>query len=183
MTNNADDERCWQELIRDIHPLTGDKPQTFSKKIELKVVPKISPDRVYQGAALVDIIIGNTDNIDANTARRFKRGEFKIEAELDLHGYTESRAFDAVASFIKNAYLRGKRCVAVITGKGLHQNDEDDIFASRGVLKDRVPQWLNLPDIRPLILAVHHPEHNQGGTGVIRILLRRQRGSNLGKFR
>lgn len=126
-------------------------------------------------AALADIVIGGTDNIDANTARRFKRGEFKTEAELDLHGYTENKAFDAVVSFVKRSYLKGRRCIAIITGKGLHQNDEDGTFAGRGVLKERVPQWLNQPDIRPLILAVHHPEHRQGGSGVIRILLRRQR--------
>ena len=172
---SEDDERCWQELIKDVRRLPHDKPPLSGRKTELRVVPKISPDRVYRGAALADIVIGGTDNIDANTARRFKRGEFKTEAELDLHGYTENKAFDAVVSFVKRSYLKGRRCIAIITGKGLHQHDEDGTFAGRGVLKERVPQWLNQPDIRPLILAVHHPEHRQGGSGVIRILLRRQR--------
>ena len=161
---SEDDERCWQELIKDVRRLPHDKPPLSGRKTELRVVPKISPDRVYRG-----------DNIDANTARRFKRGEFKTEAELDLHGYTENKAFDAVVSFVKRSYLKGRRCIAIITGKGLHQNDEDGTFAGRGVLKERVPQWLNQPDIRPLILAVHHPEHRQSGSGVIRLLLRRQR--------
>ena len=91
-----DDERCWQELVKDVRRLSHDKPPLPGRKTELRVVPKISPDRVYRGAALADIVIGGTDNIDANTARRFKRGEFKTEAELDLHGYTENKAFDAV---------------------------------------------------------------------------------------
>ena len=174
---DSDDDACWQELIKDVQKLPQNKNISTVSNVHrpLKVVPKISPDRVYRGAVLEDIKIGSTDNIDANTARKFKRGDFKTEAELDLHGYTETKAFEAVTSFIKLSYLKGRRCIEIITGKGLHQNDENDIFASRGVLKERVPQWLNLPDIRPLILAVSHPEHIQGGSGVIRILLRRRR--------
>ena len=68
---SEDDERCWQELIKDVRRLPHDKPPLSGRKTELRVVPKISPDRVYRGAALADIVIGGTDNIDANTARRF----------------------------------------------------------------------------------------------------------------
>lgn len=175
MLPNDEDQDCWQQLIKDVDKLTNERPVTFTKAVELKVVPKISPNEVYSGSTLKDIVIGSTDNIDANTAKKFKRGEFRIEAELDLHGYTENQAFDAVCDFVKTAYLQQKRCISIITGKGLHKNDEDDIFASRGVLKDRVPQWLNLPDIRPLILSVFHPEHIKGGSGAIHILLRRHR--------
>ena len=63
---SEDDERCWQELIKDVRRLPHDKPPLSGRKTELRVVPKISPDRVYRGAALADIVIGGTDNIDAN---------------------------------------------------------------------------------------------------------------------
>ena len=89
---SEDDERCWQELIKDVRRLPHDKPPLSGRKTELRVVPKISPDRVY-------------------------RGEFKTEAELDLHGYTENKAFDAVVSFVKRSYLKGRRCIASISGK------------------------------------------------------------------
>lgn len=69
---SEDDERCWQELIKDVRRLPHDKPPLSGRKTELRVVPKISPDRVYRGAALADIVIGGTDNIDANTARPFQ---------------------------------------------------------------------------------------------------------------
>ena len=62
---SEDDERCWQELIKDVRRLPHDKPPLSGRKTELRVVPKISPDRVYRGAALADIVIGGTDNIDA----------------------------------------------------------------------------------------------------------------------
>lgn len=58
---SEDDERCWQELIKDVRRLPHDKPPLSGRKTELRVVPKISPDRVYRGAALADIVIGGTD--------------------------------------------------------------------------------------------------------------------------
>lgn len=171
------DIAAWQELVKDIRRLktTNQEHSLCRRPLPMKIVPKISPNLVYHGAPLGELAAGNLDNIDKQTARRFRRGDFAVEAELDLHGYNENNAYDEVIAFVKKAYLQGKRCIAIITGKGLHQNDEDDIFVSRGVLKNRVPQWLNLPEIRPLILAINHPEQLRGGSGVIEILLRRHR--------
>ena len=171
---DEEDSSFWEEVTNGVKKIT--RPQTIpAKKIVLKeVVPTIRMNEVYQGECLKKIIAGDLDNIDNNTAKRFKRGEFKIEAELDLHGYTEEKAFEAVHSFIKKAYLQNKRCVLIITGKGYHQ-DSDDIFASKGILKDRVPQWLNNQELRPLILSFIHPEAKLGGSGALYILLRRQR--------
>lgn len=170
-----DDQLFWQETTGKVKKIP--QPETISgKKIVIKeVVPTIRMHEVYQGDCLDKLQAGDFANIDANTIKRFKRGEFKIDGELDLHGHTEDKAYDAVHSFIKNAYLRGKRCVLIITGKGYHHDDNDDIFASKGVLRDRVPQWLNDPELRPLILTFMHPEAKLGGTGALCILIRRQR--------
>ena len=164
----------WQELIKDIKPLKKNDVDLSRPKKTIEIKPKISANRVYDGDKLGPLEIGCSDNIDANTFKHFKSGKMKVEAELDLHGCTEDEAFDKVMSFVKNAYLRGLRCVDIITGKGLHAESES-FFVARGVLRDRVPQWLNLPEIRPLILSIINPEHNQGGSGVLRILLRRKR--------
>jgi DNA-nicking Smr family endonuclease len=172
----SDDGESWNELVQSVVPLKKDARDTSRKAKKLVVTPKISAGEVYSGDALDELEFGKTANIDANTAKRFRSGSFKIEDELDLHGCTENIAFERVINFIKNAYISGKRCVAIITGKGLHVENEIEIFKTRGVLKERVPQWLNLPEIRPLILAIDHPQQKDGGSGVIRILLRRRRG-------
>ena len=173
---NNEDESWWKETIKDITPLKKISRDTFIPQKELKITPKITANTVYSGDKLGNLQFGNTDNIDANTAKKFRKGEFRVEAELDLHGCTENKAFDKVINFVKNSYLKQYRCVAIITGKGLHVTEESDIFSTRGVLKDRVPQWLNLPEIRPLILSINHPAPKDGGSGVIQILLRRHRG-------
>lgn len=112
--------------------------------------------------------------IDKSTLRKFKREEFKIEAILDLHGLTEDPAFEKVDNFIVQSYNLGRRCVVIVTGKGgIHQND--DIFAPRGVLKQRVPQWLEMPRLRAMILVYKHPTERLGGSGALYILLRRNK--------
>lgn len=113
--------------------------------------------------------------IDNSTLTKFKREEFKPEAVLDLHGYTEDKAFDAVEDFIAKCYNRGLRCIIIITGKGLPHKDDEDIFATKGILRKSVPQWLNLPHLRSAILIYKNPSIKLGGSGALYILLRRNR--------
>jgi hypothetical protein len=80
----------------------------------------------------------------------------------------------AVRRFMIRSYLASKRCVIIVTGKGSPHQDED-VFAPRGVLKDRVPQWLATDELRQLILTYIHPSERLGGQGALYILLRRQR--------
>lgn len=95
---------------------------------------------------------------------------------MDLHGCLVDEAYQKVETFLQNAVRRGLRCVQIITGKGLHREDED-IFAARGVLKDLVPQWLNQDHIRPLLLAFDYSPVSEGGDGALMLLLRRKPSS------
>ena len=174
MTFN-DDCDLWKDVTQGVIPLQKQARDTSRTVKKLSVTPKVCAQSVYTGQKLKNLAIGNMADIDAATARRFRKGEYKVQAELDLHGCTEKQAYEKVIDFIKNAYLRQLRCVSIITGKGLHVKDDDLIFKSRGVLKERVPQWLNLPEIRPLILAIDNPPAENGGSGVIKLLLRRKR--------
>ena len=169
-----DDKKVWQDELKGVKKLKAPnvdlskpKPQEFVIRENVNVF------EAYGGEKLDFITPGTSCNIDANTMRRFKRGEFAIESILDLHGCHVDEAFDKVEAFIKQAYLRRKRCVQIVTGKGLHR--EDDVFAIRGVLKELVPQWLNNPQIRPLILTFDYSRIEDGGEGALTILLRRKR--------
>lgn len=112
--------------------------------------------------------------IDKATLKKFKQEQFKIEAVLDLHGKRENDAFEQVENFIVQNFYAGKRCVVIVTGKGgLHQTD--DIYMPRGILKKQVPQWLNMPRIRSMILVFKNPSERLGGNGALYILLKRNR--------
>jgi DNA-nicking Smr family endonuclease len=98
--------------------------------------------------------------LDKSSWKNFYAGKTRVEARLDLHGHTASRAHNEVRHFLEMAYGGGLRCVEIITGKG-------------EILARELPHWLNAPSLRPLILALAHP--HAANTGSVRILLRRRR--------
>lgn len=167
------DAEAWEEALKGVKklPETEEKPE--APLIIGEIRPTIDYRNVYRGNKLTPLKAGDVDNIDRRTADKFIRGEFKIERRLDLHGQTEKTAFDLVESFVKKSYLEGCRCVLIITGKGTRK-ENDDWFDVRGVLKDRVPQWLNTPELRPLILSFCHARPSDGGDGALYVLLRRK---------
>ena len=169
---NADDENVWEEAVKGVKRLT--KSDVSESK------PKRKPVNIKKDTTVIlkplkrTLTLGTCCDVDRNTMRRFKREEFAVEAVLDLHGFTEKKAYEAVKNFIISSYMSAKRCVIIITGKGSFHVDED-IFATKGVLKTSVPQWLNNPELSGLILSYIHPSEKLGGSGALYILLRRNR--------
>ena len=112
---------------------------------------------------------GKAAGVDKRTMDRLKRGKLPLEGRLDLHGMTQTQAHAALHRFIGAGYQQGKRCVAVITGKGTQLNGQI------GVLRQMVPQWLNQPELRSKIIAFTHAPKGEGGVGALYILLKRWR--------
>jgi DNA-nicking Smr family endonuclease len=106
--------------------------------------------------------------IDRATAERLKRGQVAIEARLDLHGMTQSEAHRALAVFVRESAAAGRRCVLVVTGRGLGPDGP-------GILKRSVPRWLDEPELRRPILVVAAARPRHGGAGALYVLLRRRR--------
>lgn len=176
MPVSKEDEAFWRETVKGVRK-TAESPVVTPPEPEIKI--KIRQHTSYAAIQEFSSYSKNLDDfnaggIDSATLRKFKKEEFRIEAVLDLHGRTEDDAFAEVDDFVAKSYERGLRCIMIITGKGgIHQ--EDDIFAPRGVLKQRVPQWLDMPRLRALILIYKHPSERLGGNGALYILLRRNK--------
>jgi len=96
--------------------------------------------------------------------RKLRRGQYAIEAELDLHGATVMQAREAVNEFLGDARERGKRCVRIIHGKG------NSSAGKMPVLKGKVNSWLRQKDE---VLAFCSARPNDGGTGAVYVLLKR----------
>jgi len=102
---------------------------------------------------------------------RLSRGKSEIEARLDLHGMTQSRAHRTLFGFLQRAHHDGLTFVLVITGKGKVGGPE----AERGVLRRQVPQWLRLPEFRSLVVGFEEAHIGHGGEGALYVRIRRAR--------
>lgn len=170
----APEDEAWIEALKGVKKLPEVEAPPQAPLIIDEAEPTINYQNVYRGESLEALEVGATANIDGNTAERFKRGEFKIERRLDLHGFTEKAAYEEVENFIKKSYQSKLRCVLIVTGKGIRK-ETDDFFAGKGIIKERVPQWLNSAEIRPLILSFSYALPIDGGEGALYVLLRRHR--------
>lgn len=100
---------------------------------------------------------------------QLSRGRKDIEARLDLHGMTQSRAHRALLAFLHRASSERLSFVLVITGKGGGSDSE------RGVLRRQVPNWLGLPEFRALVVGFEEAHIGHGGEGALYVRIRRSR--------
>jgi len=173
MNDEKNDDAVWQDFIAGIKRIKSDIVPLKKKSVKKKRT-EVSIPFVSRSGFSDDLELADFHNVDNSTARKIRRNKFEIEAKLDLHGFTVDAAYDKVRNFIFESYNQGKRCVLIVTGKGYKQTD-DDIFSSKGVLREKVPEWLNGFDVRPLILSISNPPEKLGGRGALYIILRRHR--------
>lgn len=171
-----EDDEAWNDIIKDVKKIKASEEKPTAPLIIDKISPKIDYSAVYSGDSLQYLKVGDVDNIDKNTAEKFKRGLLPIEKRLDLHGLTEKEAFIAVDDFIRSAYIKKLRCVLIVTGKGINK-DNTPWYDKKGILKLAVPNWLNGSELRPLILSFSYARPEDGGDGALYVLIRRNRKS------
>ena len=102
---------------------------------------------------------------------QLSRGRKDIDARLDLHGMTQTRAHRALFGFLQRAHHDGLTFVLIITGKGKVGGAESE----RGVLRRQVPQWLSLPEFRSMVVGFEEAHIGHGGEGALYVRVRRAR--------
>jgi DNA-nicking Smr family endonuclease len=159
-TDNApppgSDRRLWHEAMRSVTPLRNRTTAVVSAS-------------TARGAAEPSLRLPKLERfsgIDRANAERLKRGRHPIEGRLDLHGMTQAEAHRALVAFIRRSREAGRRCVLVITGRGLGPSGP-------GVLKSAVPRWLEEAELRRQLLAIAPAQPHHGGAGAFYLMLRR----------
>ncbi len=169
-----EDIKAWFDVTDDVIQFKQPDEKPQSPLIIDEIEPSLCLEGVYNSNSFTELKVGNTDSIDRNNAEKFIKGQYKIDARLDLHGQTEKQAFLSVEEFIRNSYINNYRCVLIITGKGIKKNN-DVWYENKGIIKEALPSWLNHPDIRPFILSIAYAKQADGGSGALYVLLKRQR--------
>ena len=108
---------------------------------------------------------------------RKKENKFHITKSLDLHGYTLDEANKKVENFLSDCLRQGVSKVTIVTGKGLHsQNDKDPYISKKfGILKHSVPEFLkSKPNLMNKITNITDAEPEDGGSGAFYVYLKKK---------
>ncbi len=175
----SEEERMlWDSVVRLTKPLRkkprAAKPEAASPEKEARVaakpvalpksVPPVSIPGTQKPAVPPLAPLGRRER------SQLSRGRKEIEARLDLHGMTQTRAHRALSGFLQRAHLDGLTFVLVITGKG-----KMGIDSERGVLRRQVPQWLGQPEFRALVVGFEEAHIGHGGEGALYVRIRRSK--------
>lgn len=117
----------------------------------------------FEAPALIEDAHGwRRAGMGPDVLRRLRRGHWRVQAQLDLHGLRVDEAREALASFLHQCAAEGLRCVRIVHGKGLGSKD------GRGVLGALAARWLQQsPQVRAFVQA--NPA--AGGAGALLALL------------
>ncbi len=164
------DRDAWASYVRHVRALAGRTAPTVAERKEA-AAPAVRPAAAPlvarpRGAPAPAVVTGaQPAGLDSSTWGKFRGGKMTPVRTLDLHGKTAQVAFAALERFLVEAYADQVRCVEVITGRGAGETG--------GVIRRELPMWLNLPRLRPLVLAVAHPHARNLGS--VRVLVRRRK--------
>ena len=175
MANKDDDElEIFRSAMKDVRPLkakniVAEKPRPKprprqSELDELAVLREMAEDDpVTAEIEYGDEASFKRAEIPRTVMRRLRRGQYAVQAEIDLHGHNVDEAKQALAEFLVFARRSGYSCVRVIHGKG-HRSP-----GKLPVLKPKVVKWLAQRDD---IAAYTTARPVDGGTGALYVLLR-----------
>lgn len=176
---SEEEHALWESVAKQVKPLRkrhrAPKPPVATPAIEATAAPKSAAAPKPSAPAPVISPPRPEPPRLAPIGRRershLSRGRKEIDARLDLHGMTQTRAHRALFGFLQRAHHDGLTFVLIITGKGKMGSESE-----RGVLRRQVPQWLSLPEFRTLVVGFEEAGIGHGGEGALYVRVRRSRG-------
>ena len=97
--------------------------------------------------------------------------------KFDLHGYSLDEANSKVKDIILKSYEAGIKKLVLITGKGLHSQNDKDPYVSKdlGILKNSVPEFIRNEDqLMNKINDIVDADIKDGGSGAFYIYLKKK---------
>ena len=157
-------------LTSDKLPLTKPRPLPIPKQryLDDALVRKemlsdhFEPAEVETGEELLFIRPG----LQHSVLTKLRRGQYSIEAELDLHGMIVREAREEISYFLHECQDRQIRCARIVHGKG-HGS-----WQKQPVLKNKLNKWLQQWDE---VLAFCSARPVDGGTGAVYVLIKRRK--------
>ena len=106
-----------------------------------------------------------------------KKLSFKTRS-IDLHGYSLEEANNSIENFIVASYQENINKLIVVTGKGIHSQNEKDPYVSKdlSILKYSVPEFIsNNINLMKIIYEIQDAKIEDGGGGAFYIYLKKNK--------
>jgi DNA-nicking Smr family endonuclease len=177
--NSESEEEIFRKAMEGVSPISRDKyverifqveqPKSYRDKEDAEVLEKLI-DLVKHGkgfnvADTPEYIEGTGYQVHPSIAKRLHRGDYSIQAFVDLHGLLVEDAKEVFERFLKWAVTTGKTGVLIVHGRGLSSPSEP-------VLKKKVVEWLTRGPWRKWLAAYCSARICDGGAGATYVLLR-----------
>ena len=97
---------------------------------------------------------------------------------IDLHGYSLEQANKTIENFIEKAFEDRINKLIVVTGKGIHSQNEKDPYVSKdlSILKYSVPEFISgNKNLMNIINTIEDAKIEDGGSGAFYIYLKRKK--------
>ena len=107
-----------------------------------------------------------------------KNNKIYLTRSIDLHGYTLEEANKTIENFINKCFLENVNKIIVVTGKGIHSDNEKDPYVSKelGILKYSVPEFIsNNTSLMSMINEITDAKIEDGGSGAFYIFLKKNK--------
>ena len=108
-----------------------------------------------------------------------KKLTFKTRS-IDLHGYSLEEANKSIEHFIITSYQEKINKLIVVTGKGIHSQNEKDPYVSKdlSILKYSVPEFIsNNKNLMKIIYEMKDAKIEDGGGGAFYIFLKKNKST------
>jgi DNA-nicking Smr family endonuclease len=173
------EEELFKKAMEGVRPISRDNyverifqielPESSRDKEDAEILEKLTDlvkyGRGFNVADTPEYIEGTGYNVHLSLARRLHKGDYSIQAFVDLHGLVAEDAKEVFEKFLKWAVTTGKTGVLIVHGRGLSSPFEP-------VLKRKVVEWLTRGPWRKWVAAYSSARICDGGAGATYVLLR-----------
>ncbi|OGP95721.1 MAG: hypothetical protein A2157_06100 [Deltaproteobacteria bacterium RBG_16_47_11] len=172
------EEELFKKAMEGVRPISRENyierifqielPESSRDKEDVEILEKLTDlvkyGRGFHVADTPEYIEGTNYHIHPTVAKRLHRGDYSIQAFVDLHGLLAQDAKGVFEKFLKWAVTTGKTGVLIVHGRGLSSPSEP-------VLKKKVVEWLTHGPWRKWVAAYASARICDGGAGATYVLL------------
>ncbi len=178
---NQEDTDDFYKAMQDVKSLDGKGRAVVPCPKELNVIPPPATNPLqdfmdgkleFALNATEDYVEGHILGMDLMTVGKLQSRQYSPEAHIDLHGLNVEQAYYNLVAFFRNSYQRGLRTVLVVTGEGKNSVN------GMPILRNKVQEWFTKDPFRRVVIAFCTAKQEDGGTGALYVLIRKQKKTN-----